>query len=187
MGEGLDDFDGMIKFVHAHVVDWQRRLTPKVFSDALMYKMDMKKIDRKGADDLARYIINMLTEDGTILDNSLDAEEKSAFYTLEDESLMSTQRYETAILNGKYWRVYQWYPRIENILKYAQLYNDAAEKPREAGEGAISNEHTTLPDETPLEGIWQRHAEQEITARQDEGSLLICGPSDSHDADSGHR
>ncbi|MFH0830098.1 MAG: DUF6015 family protein [Candidatus Aenigmatarchaeota archaeon] len=156
--EGPDCFDGVIKFVHARVKDWPTRFTPKVFSDALMYTIGMKKVDREGADKLAHYIIDMLTEDGTILDNSLEPEERSTFHDLEDAGLMGTQRYETALMNGRYWRVHQWYPRIDNILKYAKAYNEAR-KPTKTAKDMTNIEYVASLDE-----IWQKHAESETVA-----------------------
>jgi len=156
--EGPDCFDGVIKFIHARAKDWQTEFTPNVFSDALMYTIGMKKMDRKGADKLANDIINMLPADGTILDNSLDAGERSIFNDLEDAGLMGTQRYETALPNGRYWRVCQWYPRIEDILKYAKAYNEAR-KPAKTAKDMTNIEYAASLDE-----IWQKHAESETVA-----------------------
>ncbi len=114
-----------------------------LFSKALVKSMDIKK---DMADDLAIRVLNYFGYSSTILDNTLNQEDRRLFYFLQDLGLLETQWDETTLpVSGRGWRIFYWQLDLQEIRELAK----ADEKEDE--------EETGLYESLP-ENVWSREA-----------------------------
>src|SRR5213596_3767028 len=75
-------------------------------------------------DDLTRAIKNSIDRTG------MEPEDRDAFYMLEDSGILTTEREETTLYDGREWRIHYWMFRKERIaeLVEAQKAKEEAEK-----------------------------------------------------------
>ncbi|MFH0815413.1 MAG: DUF6015 family protein [Methanobacteriota archaeon] len=91
-------------------------------------------IDREGMKDeearsMAQHVLNFFGYSERIIDNILEPEDRDAFYMLEDSGLLTTEREETTLYDGREWRIHYWLFRKDKIL---ELVKTAREKERVA-------------------------------------------------------
>ncbi|MDR3206207.1 MAG: hypothetical protein LBT41_03835 [Candidatus Methanoplasma sp.] len=94
---------------------------------------------------LARHVLNFFGYSDRIIDNILEPEDRDAFYMLEDSGILTTEREETTLYDGREWRIHYWLfrrSRIEELMKDAP---DAAEV-----EQKTETVYSELPDD-----IWR--------------------------------
>jgi hypothetical protein len=114
-------------------------------------------IDRKGMPDdearqMAQHVMNFFGYSERIIDNILEPEDRDAFYMLEDSGLLTTEREETTLYDGREWRIHYWIFRKEKIL---ELVKAAIEK-----ESKLEEEISSVYDEIP-DDIWRVSEEDE--------------------------
>src|SRR2546422_172322 len=92
-------------------------------------------IDRAGMKDeearaMAQHVLNFFGYSERIIDNVLEPEDRDAFYMLEDSGILTTEREETTLYDGREWRIHFWMFRKERIaeLVEAQKAKEEAEK-----------------------------------------------------------
>src|SRR5947209_12788895 len=92
-------------------------------------------IDRAGMKDdearaMAQHVLNFFGYSERIIDNVLEPEDRDAFYMLEDSGILTTEREETTLYDGREWRIHYWMFRKERIheLVAAQKAKEEAEK-----------------------------------------------------------
>ncbi len=92
-------------------------------------------IDRAGMKDeearaMAQHVLNFFGYSERIIDNVLEPEDRDAFYMLEDSGILTTEREETTLYDGREWRIHYWMFRKERIteLVRAQREREALEK-----------------------------------------------------------
>jgi len=105
-------------------------------------------IDREGMKDedarrMAQHVMNFFGYSERIIDNVLEPEDRDAFYMLEDSGLLTTEREETTLYDGREWRIHYWLFRKDKIMELVR-----SSKEREAREKEAS-----VYDEVP-EDIW---------------------------------
>jgi hypothetical protein len=54
----------------------------------------------------------------------LDPENRQLFYILEEEGMLTTEREETILCDGREWRTHYWKLKKNTILKYAKENNN---------------------------------------------------------------
>jgi len=64
---------------------------------------------------LARHVLNFFGYSDRIIDNILEPEDRDAFYMLEDAGLLTTEREETTLYDGREWRIHYWLFRRDKI------------------------------------------------------------------------
>jgi len=79
-------------------------------------------IDREGMKDeearaMAQHVLNFFGYSERIIDNILEPEDRDAFYMLEDSGLLTTEREETTLYDGREWRIHYWLFRKDKILE----------------------------------------------------------------------
>ncbi len=100
--------------------------------------------DARGAEETALRILNYFGYSNTIIDNSIDQEDRKLFYQLHDAGLLNTW-WETVILaSGRAWRTFYW-----------ELDKDAIERAAEERE----KRGAELPYESLPEEVWIRAGE----------------------------
>ncbi|MCL2143067.1 MAG: hypothetical protein FWH44_02255 [Methanomassiliicoccaceae archaeon] len=102
-------------------------------------------IDEDHAYALAQHILNFFGYSDRIIDNILEPEDRDAFYMLEDTGILTTEREETTLYDGREWRIHYWLFKRERIN---ELMSSA--DPKKAEEVADSV-YGGLPDD-----IWKR-------------------------------
>ena len=79
-------------------------------------------IDRSGMPDdqarmMAQHVMNFFGYSERIIDNILEPEDRDAFYMLEDTGILTTEREETTLYDGREWRIHYWLFRKERIFE----------------------------------------------------------------------
>ena len=96
---------------------------------------------------LARHVLNFFGYSDRIIDNILEPEDRDAFYMLEDAGLLTTEREETTLYDGREWRIHYWLFRKDKI-KYMMDSDPAKASDEVANESVI---YEDLPSD-----IWRR-------------------------------
>jgi len=68
----------------------------------------------------AGFVMDIFGFDDRVIDNVLDPEDRQLFYILEEEGMLTTEREETTLYDGREWRTHYWKLRKNTILDYAQ-------------------------------------------------------------------
>jgi len=80
-------------------------------------------VDTKEARRDAGFVMDIFGFQDRIIDNVLDPKDRQLFYALEKEGMLTTEREETTLYDGREWRTHYWVIRKNVILKYAQDEN----------------------------------------------------------------
>ncbi|MDH7508181.1 MAG: hypothetical protein QHH00_02130 [Methanomassiliicoccales archaeon] len=109
-------------------------------------------IDRNGmpedqAKAMATHIMNFFGYSERIIDNILEPEDRDAFYMLEDTGILTTEREETTLYDGREWRIHYWLFRKERILELLEMNGSNKH---------FDNEVDSVYDEIP-DDVWQRN------------------------------
>ncbi len=99
--------------------------------------------------ELAHHVLNFFGYSDRIIDNVLEPEDRDAFYMLEDAGILTTEREETTLYDGREWRIHYWLFKRDKIA-------DLMGTPRARKEDDSEEEFTysDLPDD-----VWQRGGE----------------------------
>ncbi len=122
-------------------------VTVEELTQAIRNSPDNKGIPEEEAYDIARHVLNFFGYSDRIIDNVLEPEDRDMFYMLEDATILTTEREETTLYDGREWRINYWLFRKDKI---AQLMNDD-------GNSKSSEQEETVYDDIPLDA-WDRGA-----------------------------
>jgi hypothetical protein len=61
----------------------------------------------------AGFVMDIFGFDDRVIDNVLDPEDRQLFYILEEEGMLTTEREETTLYDGREWRTHYW--RLKDI------------------------------------------------------------------------
>jgi hypothetical protein len=96
--------------------------------------------------ELAHHVLNFFGYSDRIIDNVLEPEDRDAFYMLEDAGILTTERQETTLYDGREWRIHYWLFRREKIdALMNMIHEDSDDEDRD------EFRYDELPDD-----IWQR-------------------------------
>ena len=109
-----------------------------------------REMQEEEAYDLAHRVLNFFGYSDRIIDNVLEPEDRDAFYMLEDSGILTTEREETTLYDGREWRIHYWLFRRERI---ADLMNLVPKEVVAAASDEFS--YDSLPDD-----IWNRGSER---------------------------
>ena len=120
-------------------------------------------IDLEEARRDAGFVLDIFGFDNRVIDNVLNPEDRQLFYILEEEGMLTTEREETTLYDGREWRTHYWIIRKDVILQYAQdlsKSNRAALSERMQRVTDISDEviYDSLDDQT---WVTRKFAEEE--------------------------
>lgn len=95
---------------------------------------------------LAHHVLNFFGYSDRIIDNILEPEDRDAFYMLEDAGILTTEREETTLYDGREWRIHYWLFRKERIA-------DLKERTASTADDGAGDEfgYKDLPED-----IWRR-------------------------------
>jgi len=92
-------------------------LTVEDLTLAIQNSIDNKGMDESQAYSLAQHILNFFGYSDRIIDNILEPEDRDAFYMLEDTGILTTEREETTLYDGREWRIHYWLFKRERIME----------------------------------------------------------------------
>ena len=103
-------------------------------------------IDRAGMKDdearsIAQHVLNFFGYSERIIDNVLEPEDRDAFYLLEDSGILTTEREETTLYDGREWRIHYWMFRKERIAELVQVARAREELQR------VGNVYDDVPED----------------------------------------
>ena len=122
-------------------------ITVEELTHAIMRSPNNKGLPEEQAYDIARHVLNFFGYSDRIIDNVLEPEDRDMFYMLEDATILTTEREETTLYDGREWRINYWLFRKDRIY---QIMKDANEKDTRP-------EEERFYDEIP-EDAWNRNA-----------------------------
>ena len=82
--------------------------------------------------ELALRVLNFFGYSDRIIDNVLEPEDRDAFYMMEDAGILTTEREETTLYDGREWRIHYWlfrHDKIDKLLKEGEGQDRSAPKP----------------------------------------------------------
>jgi hypothetical protein len=124
-------------------------LTLEELTTAIRNGIDKDGMPDEQAKEMAQHILNFFGYSERIIDNILEPEDRDAFYMLEDTGILTTEREETTLYDGREWRIHYWLFRKERIH---ELIDDRAA----LADGAAGS--VSVYDELG-EDAWQRGKE----------------------------
>ena len=101
-------------------------LTVESLGKAIMKSIgefEMSEIEAKG---MATHILNFFGYSERIIDNVLHPDDRDLSYMMEDNGLMVTSREETALFDGRDWRIHYWLFKKDRILELARMDDNRA-------------------------------------------------------------
>jgi len=78
---------------------------------------DRRSMPEEEARQMAQHVMNFFGYSERIIDNILEPEDRDAFYMLEDSGLLTTEREETTLYDGREWRIHYWLFKKDKILE----------------------------------------------------------------------
>lgn len=95
-------------------------ITLKELENAIIYTLE--STPKEEAKILAEYFLDFFGYGDRIIDNILTPKDRDAFYMLEDSGLLTTDREETNLYDGREWRINYWLLKKDEIKKASEDY-----------------------------------------------------------------
>lgn len=92
---------------------------------ALSNTIGKKGMSHEDLEKLAEYILSFFGYTDEVIDNRLTSEDRDVFYMLEEEGFLTTTQEEVHLKKGKLWRIHYWILKKDQILRMADLVEDA--------------------------------------------------------------
>ena len=73
----------------------------------------------------AGFVMDIFGFQDRVIDNVLDPKDRQLFYILEEEGMITTEREETTLYDGREWITHYWRLKKNTILKYAKDENNS--------------------------------------------------------------
>lgn len=71
----------------------------------------------------AGFVMDIFGFDDRVIDNVLDPEDRQLFYILEEEGMLTTEREETTLYDGREWRTHYWRLKKDTIIRYSKEHS----------------------------------------------------------------
>src|SRR2546427_2157709 len=81
-------------------------LTVDDLTRAIKNSIDRTGMKEEEARAMAQHVLNFFGYSERIIDNVLEPEDRDAFYMLEDSGILTTEREETTLYDGREWRTH---------------------------------------------------------------------------------
>ncbi|MDG6219900.1 MAG: hypothetical protein QCI38_00440 [Candidatus Thermoplasmatota archaeon] len=95
-------------------------LTVDDLTQAIKNSIDRRGMREAEAREMAHHVMNFFGYSERIIDNMLEPDDRDAFYMLEDSGILTTEREETTLYDGREWRIHYWLFRKEKIIELAE-------------------------------------------------------------------
>ncbi len=113
-------------------------------TEAIKNSIDEKGMETSAAQMMAEHVLNFFGFNDRIIDNILEQEDRDVFYMLEDAGLLTTEREETTLYDGREWRIHYWLFEKEKIMDKIRKQSEVETE---------DNEQSNVYDEVP-DGVW---------------------------------
>ncbi len=110
------------------------------------------KLEHEEAFDLAQHVLNFFGYSNRLIDHVLEPEDRDAIYMLEDSGVLTTEREEITLYDGREWRIHYWLFRPDKIEELIRNEKPEVEEVEVEEEDIYKN----LPRDA-----WVRHVEDE--------------------------
>jgi len=115
---------------------------------AIRNSIDREGLREEDARAMAQHVLNFFGYSDMIIDNILEPDDRDAFYMLEDSGLLTTQREETTLYDGREWRIHYWLFKRSKIKELANM-----QRKQITDMPALSPEVSSVYNDVP-EDIW---------------------------------
>ena len=122
-------------------------LTMNLLTKAIQNSMNCHQIKAEDAKKMAEHMLNFFGYSDRIIDNILQPDDRDVFYMMEDTGILTTEREETTLYDGREWRINYWLLRTNKIQ---ELIKNAPKEDKK-DKGDENGVYTELPDEA-----WER-------------------------------
>ncbi|MDD1755776.1 MAG: hypothetical protein LUQ39_02945 [Methanomassiliicoccales archaeon] len=122
-------------------------LTVDDLTNAIRTSIDHTGMPEDQARAMAQHVMNFFGYSERIIDNILEPEDRDAFYMLEDTGILTTEREETTLYDGREWRIHYWLFKKERIFELISGGN---------GHRSDLNGVDSCYEDVPEE-VWQRN------------------------------
>ncbi len=119
-------------------------LTVTDLTMAIKNCVDGQGMQEAAARSMAEHVLNFFGYSERIIDNILEQEDRDVFYMLEDAGLLTTEREQTTLYDGREWRIHYWLFQKDKILKLVDREPDNEED---------QSMHKSVYDDIP-DGVW---------------------------------
>lgn len=124
-------------------------VTAEELTQAIKNSPNNRGLTEEEAFDLAQHVLNFFGYTDRIIDNILEPEDRDAFYMLEDATILTTEREETTLYDGREWRIHYWLFRREKIRELMSGLDEGKEDI-----GDMESCYADLPAD-----VWSRRSE----------------------------
>lgn len=102
-------------------------------------------IDEEDAMRDANFVMDIFGFDDRVIDNVLEPEDRQLFYILEEEGMLTTEREETTLYDGREWRTHYWlFKKTQVFLMSEEEREIRRRRKARPSEGDVYNQ---IPDE----------------------------------------
>ncbi|MFO7991666.1 MAG: DUF6015 family protein [Thermoplasmata archaeon] len=119
-------------------------LTIEHLTSAIQNSVDGQGMEKAAAQSMAEHVLNFFGYNERIIDNILEQEDRDVFYMLEDAGLLTTEREETTLYDGREWRIHYWLFQKDKIMTLVQM-----EPKKEENYESETSVYDDVPD-----GVW---------------------------------
>jgi len=77
-------------------------------------------IDEEDAMRDANFVMDIFGFDDRVIDNVLEPEDRQLFYILEEEGMLTTEREETTLYDGREWRTHYWLFKRKAVFEMSE-------------------------------------------------------------------
>ena len=134
-----------------------RTLTVDVLRKVIKDAIGEHGMEEYEAEVMARHVMNLFGFNNRILDNMLEPQDRDVFYMLEDEEILTTEREETTLYDGREWRIHYWIFRREKI---SEILGGKKKEIMVSDDFSSVDEEASIYDEIP-DDIWSRRGDEE--------------------------
>lgn len=96
---------------------------------------------------MAEHILNFFGYNERIIDNVLEPQDRDAFYILEDSGILTTEREETTLYDGREWRIHYWLFCKDMISKLSRSKKDTSKFRQKHRLEPQENVYEEMPDD----------------------------------------
>ncbi len=138
MADGEDD--GFIRYDEGSMDS----IKVEELTTAIKNSIDEDGMETSAAQMMAEHVLNFFGFNDRIIDNILEQEDRDVFYMLEDAGLLTTEREETTLYDGREWRIHYWLFEKDKIIDKIRSETKKDEQSRDD-----QNVYDEVPD-----GVW---------------------------------
>ncbi len=117
-------------------------LTVDSLTEAIINGIDRYGMPEDEARGTAEHILNFFGYGERIIDNILEPGDRDIFYLLEDTGILTTEREETSLYDGREWRIHYWKLQRSRVI---QLVEKGEERKKKMEDPA--NIYEEIPDD----------------------------------------